>query len=118
MDNLETRMKIDNIINDADNRMNEIFDINVNSPNEKIYQTFALVKDDQRSFFYGYINYYMGVFEGILLTLFLEEFDAYPTIEQQEFISDSFKKKWEKFVDKCKKYAIIDYKNLKDSENS
>jgi len=52
----------------------------------------------------------MGVFEGLFITLFLEEFDAYPTPEEKEFIQNSFGEKWKKFLDKVAIHATKDFK--------
>jgi len=52
----------------------------------------------------------MGVFEGILISLFLEEFDAYPTPSQKTFIQDSFEKRFHIFIDIAKKHATKNYK--------
>ena len=54
----------------------------------------------------------MGIFEGLFHTLFLEEFDAYPTLEEQNFMRESFEQsKWKKFKDKVKEHALKDFKS-------
>jgi len=108
--NLDTQKIIDEIIVSAYNHMNEIFNINVDSTSDRIYQTFAVTKNNPSSYLHAYINYYMGVFEGLFITLFLEEFDAYPTPEEKEFIQNSFGEKWKKFLDKVAIHATKDFK--------
>jgi len=61
MIDLETQMKINELIDSAYEQMKEIFNINEETPaKEKIYQTMAMVKGDLPSYFDAYINYYMG----------------------------------------------------------
>ena len=110
MIDLDTRMKIDNIIDDAYSHMEEIFGINENSPADKIYQTFRIQRNNPASYLDAYVHYYMGVFEGIMISLFLEEFDKYPIEEEQEFISNSFDKRWKSFVDVITEYAKKQYR--------
>jgi len=109
-DDLDSKMKIDKLIDNSYNEMMELFNINEESPVHAVYQTMTVTKGDSMSYLYAYINYYMGVFEGILISLFLEEFDAYPTPSQKTFIQDSFKKRFHSFIDIAKKHATKNYK--------
>ena len=105
-------MNIDKILEQAYERMEEQFDINTQAPHEKIYQTLAFAKNNLNSCVFAYVNYYMGIFEGLFHTLFLEEFDAYPTLEEQNFMRESFEQsKWKKFKDKVKEHALKDFKS-------
>ena len=115
MIDLETRMKIDELIDFAYVQMKEIFNINEEtSAKEKIYQTMATVRGDLQSYFHAYINYYMGIFEGIFITLYLDELKNYPSLEEKLFIQMSFDKKWKEFIDIVKEYA----KKSFDEDNS
>jgi len=106
MIDLETRMKIDELIDSAYEQMREIFNINEKTPEkEKIYQTMAVVRGDMQSYIDAYVNYYMGVFEGIFITLCLNELKRYPSPEEKLFVQTSFQKKWEEFIDTSKKYV-------------
>ena len=110
MIDLDTRMKIDKNIDDAYSHMKEIFQINENSPPDKIYQTFRIQRNNPASYLDAYVHYYMGVFEGIMISLFLEDFEKYPTSEEQNFISDSFNERWKNFVDVVTVYAKKQYR--------
>jgi len=102
---LSRQQKIDHIIDDAHMHMKEIFEINENSSDDRVYQTLRIQKNDPASYLNAFIHYYMGVFEGMLISFFLEEFRAYPTLEEQKFISDSFDNRWKAFVDVVTIYA-------------
>jgi len=103
-------MKIDKNIDDAYSHMKEIFQINENSPPDKIYQTFRIQRNNPASYLDAYVHYYMGVFEGIMISLFLEDFKKYPTSEEQNFMSDSFNERWKNFVDVVTVYAKKQYR--------
>jgi len=108
---LDTQQRIDKIIIDAHIHMQEIFDINEHSPDDRIYQTMRFIKNNSVSYLDAYIHYYMGVFEGLLISFFLEEFDRYPIEAEQEFISNSFNEKWKDFVDVVELHATERFKD-------
>jgi len=99
MVDLATKMKIDSLIDMAYNQMIEIFNINEQSPESSIYRTMVVVKGDSVSYLNAYINYYMGVFEGILITLFLDQLEAYPNPSEKSFMQDSFMNRFHDFTD-------------------
>ena len=86
------------MIDDAHFHMKEIFEINENSPSNRVYQTMRIQKNDPASYLDAFVHYYMGVYEGMLISFFLEEFKRYPTGEEQEFMSNSFVERWKAFV--------------------
>ena len=65
-------------------RMNAIEDASPNS----VYRTIGMEKGNYRSYLLAYINYYLGYFEGILFTRFLEELNRMPTPSENSFIKD------------------------------
>jgi len=115
MIDLDTRMKIDKLIDSAYAEMRELFNINEDATvKEDVYQTIATVKGDVLSYFYAYVNYYMGVFEGSFITLCLDELERYPTVEEKLFIQASFTKRWQEFIDTVQKYAQKRFDEDKD----
>ena len=86
---LETQMKIDEIIDDAYERANELIDNFENSPDDRVYRTIRVQKGNPKSYTDAFYHYYSGVFEGLLMTLFLHKFDEWPTKEQKKFMQNS-----------------------------
>ena len=110
MVDLDTKMKIDSLIDSAYNQMMEIFNINEDAPENSIYRTMVAVKGDSVSYLNSYVNYYMGVFEGILITLFLDQLERYPNPSEKSFIQDSFTNRFHNFTDIVVDYAKKHYK--------
>ena len=54
---LEKKMNIDKILEQAYERMEEQFDINTQAPHEKIYQTLAFAKNNLNSCVFAYGNF-------------------------------------------------------------
>jgi len=120
MIDLETQKKIDGLIDAAYKQMTEIFTINEEALEKKdVYQTITVVRGDMQSYIDAYVNYYMGVFEGIFITLCLDELERYPSPEEKSFIQTSFQKKWEEFIDTSKKYVKESFdRDLSSSSSS
>jgi len=109
--NKEEREKIDSLINDSYSKLIEIFNYQEKTPNhDAVYRTMYIVKGDLTSYFRYYIIYYMGVFEGILISEFLDKFGSDPTEKQKIYIQDSFEKRFHNFADTAKDYAEKNYK--------
>lgn len=87
-------------------RMNAI----ENAPRNNIYQTIGSVKGDLMSYVLGYVNYYNGVFEGILFTKFVDEFDRMPTPSENSFIKDTISTRFNELKNICMNLADKKFK--------
>lgn len=102
---LSRNQKIDSIVDDAYRRMKELFDINENSPDDRVYQTLRIQKNDPTSYLDAFIHYYIGAFEGLWISMFLDEFETYPNDEERNFVSETFDKRWKSFIDEVTEVA-------------
>jgi len=99
MVDIDTQMKIDELVDYAyDTTIERIIAIE-NADIGLIYQTILMEKGNYRSFLEAYSNYYCGVLEGILFTRFLEELNRMPTPSENSFIAETIAQRFEKFKD-------------------
>jgi len=114
MSDLDTKMIIERLIDFAYDHTVERVNAIEDAPEVSIYRFLAVERDNASSFTFAYMNYYMGVFEGIFFTRFLEELNRMPTPSENLFIKDSFKSRFEEF----KSIAIRLAKKAYDEEHS
>jgi hypothetical protein len=60
-----------------------------------LFRTMLVLQKDHTSYLYGYLNYYSGVCEGSIFSMFLDEFHRNPTLAEKEFIKKSYEQKFE-----------------------
>jgi len=114
MSDLDTKMKIDFLLDYAYDHTVERVNAIEDAPEDSIFRFIGIETGNASSYTFAYMNYYMGVFEGIFFTRFLEEFNRMPTPSENSFIKDSFSSRFEAF----KSIAIRLAKKAYDKENS
>jgi len=97
MVDLDTKMKIDALLDYAYNNTIERINAIEDAPHNLVYRTLAM-QNNRTSFVSAYVNYYCGCFEGILFTRFLEEFDRMPAPSENAFIMESTTTKFEELT--------------------
>ena len=113
MVDLDTRMKIEEILDYSYNTTIERMNAIEEAPSNSNYQTIAATKDDFNSYIQAYMNYYCGTLEGILFTLFLDKFNRLPNPSENAFIVEAIGTKWEKLKD-----IVIELSKKKFKEDS
>lgn len=111
MVDLETRMKIDALLDYAYDKTIERMNAIESAPHNSVYQTIVMVKDNFSTYIQAYINYYNGCLDGIFSTRFLEEFDRMPSPSEISFIKEAIASKFESLKD-----AILDLAKQKFKE--
>ncbi len=105
MVDIETRIKMDKLIDYAYDRTIERMNAIESSPENSIYRTIGFEEKNYSSFALGYVNYYCGCLEGILFELFLVKFDRLPTPSENTYISDTIKTRFDKLKKFCMELA-------------
>jgi len=101
MVDIETRIKMDKLIDYAYDRTIERMNAIESAPENSIYRTIGFEEKNYSSFALGYVNYYCGCLEGILFELFLVKFDRLPTPSEITYISDTIKTRFVKLKKFC-----------------
>ena len=114
MSAIEIKMIIDQLIDFAYDHTVERVNAIEDAPEDAIYRFLAVERNNPSSYTFAFMNYYMGVFEGIFFTRFLEELNRMPTPSENSFIKDSFANRFEEF----KSIAIRLAKKAHDKDNS
>ncbi len=110
MVDLDDQMKITKLMDYAYDKTMERVSAIEDASEAMIYRSLVVEKGNIKSYFQSYIHYYLGMFEGILFTFFLEDFDRMPTPSENAFISDSMGKKWDTIIDTAKDLATKKFK--------
>jgi len=106
----EEQNKIHEFFKIAYGQMYELFKINVESPDDKIWQTLFSEEGSLNSFVNAYVNYYRGMLEGIFLNLYMEEFSIYPPVRHWKYLQDLESGEiWDNFYNDCKEFARKDF---------
>jgi len=110
MVDVETRIKIDKLIDYAYDRTTERMNAIESAPENMIYRTIGFEEKSFPSLTLGYMNYYCGCLEGILFELFLVKFDKLPTPSEITYISDTIKTRLDKLKKLCSELAKKTFK--------
>lgn len=113
MVDLDAQMKIEKLMDYAYDKTMERIAAIEDASDSMVYRSIVVEKGNIKSYFQSYIHYYLGMFEGILFTFFLEDFDRMPTPSENAFISDSMGGKWTKIIDTVK--DVVSKKFKEDS---
>lgn len=104
MSDLDLKQEIDNMLSVAyDTTIERIHAIETASEH-LIFRTMLVENKNYTSYLNGYMNYYSGMCEGLLFSLFLEKFQRMPTPSENTLIKESYINRFEEL-----KKIIIDF---------
>ena len=104
MSDLDLKMEIDDMLSMAyDTTIERIRAIETASEH-LIFRTMLVESNNYTSYLNGYMNYYSGMCEGLLFSIFLEKFQRNPTSSENTFIKESYINRFEEL-----KKIIIDF---------
>jgi len=107
---LDMQMKIEKLMDIAFDKTMERISAVESASEDMIYRTLIVEKGNIRTYFSSYTHYYLGMFEGLLFTFFLDEFDRMPTPSENAFIRDNLGSKWDILIDTAKNLASKKFK--------
>ena len=104
MSDLDLKIEINDMLSMAyDTTIKSIHAIET-SPEPITFRTMLVENNDYPSYLNGYMNYYSGMCEGLLFSIFLEKFQRMPTSSENTFIKESYINRFEEL-----KKIIIDF---------